>query len=118
MIYPLVQPAPQQAAKVARCMGKHPRYPLFLLFNTSDYFRSHSPGPYEINRTRTRDSDVIPPPMMLHYLLSMMASRPAGGGTRGPDFLQNLFPVGAQDGRWGDYVFNQEGTWLCFPLCY
>lgn len=73
------------------------------------YFRSGSPGPYEIhiNRTRTRDSDSIPAPMMLHYLMSLMSMQP-GGNSRAPDFFSGLLPPGSEDGRWGDYVFNQE----------
>ena len=50
--------------------------------------------------------------MMAQYLLAMLANRP---GRADPlnDFLGAILgqgePGGAENGRWGDYVLNQEG---------
>lgn len=43
---------------------------------------------------------------MVQYLLAMLGARPGNG-------LDDFFPLmgmpeGAENGRWGDYVFNQE----------
>ena len=52
-------------------------------------------------------------PLMLQYLLAMLQGPGAGGG-RGMDLFEGLMPGGAggggESGRWGDYVFSQEGT--------
>lgn len=56
--------------------------------------------------------DTIEGPLMLQYLLAML-QHPGGPGGRGGDPLAGLFggaaPSAAETGRWGDYVFNQEG---------
>ena len=55
---------------------------------------------------------------MAQYLLAMLANRP---GQRNPGSVNDLFgglfgtPEGAENGRWGDYVFNQEGKRI---ICY
>ncbi|KAL4242479.1 hypothetical protein ABKN59_011723 [Abortiporus biennis] len=63
-------------------------------------FASRTPRP-------TRPADTIAGPLMLQYLLTMLANRPGTNGQAPPDFLQGMFP-GAENGRMGDYVFNQE----------
>lgn len=54
-------------------------------------------------------------PLMAQYLLSMLGSRP-GGGDPLHDLLGGMLGPGgaggAENGRWGDYVFNQEGMTL------
>ena len=56
-------------------------------------------------------------PLMLQYLLTMLQHPGAPGGRGGGDALFDMFggppPGAAQSGRWGDYVFNQEGIYLC-----
>ncbi|KAI0033982.1 hypothetical protein K488DRAFT_46467 [Vararia minispora EC-137] len=43
--------------------------------------------------------------LMAQYLLSMLNQR-AGGNHEDP--FGSMFGIGPEDGRWGDYVFNQE----------
>jgi len=56
--------------------------------------------------------------MMAQYLLALLGQGPTG---RGMDPFAELFAGpdgGASSGRWGDYVFNQEGVCTslnCFP---
>lgn len=45
---------------------------------------------------------------MLQYLLAMMQQHPGRGGL-GFDPFGGGVPGGPEGGRWGDYVFNQEG---------
>lgn len=51
--------------------------------------------------------------MLAQYLLALMG--PGRGGDPFSDMLGGMFgpagmpPGGAESGRWGDYVFNQEG---------
>ncbi|TFY59349.1 hypothetical protein EVJ58_g5832 [Rhodofomes roseus] len=46
-------------------------------------------------------------PLMAQYLLAILGNRPGAGGMDGfPPFMG--MPEGAENGRWGDYVFNQE----------
>ena len=62
----------------------------------------------------TQHNANITGPMLAQYLMALLG--PAG---RGNDPLMNLFggmigpsgmpPGGGEPGRWGDYVFNQEG---------
>ena len=57
-------------------------------------------------------------PLMFQYLLAMLQQP----GRRGPmaDILEGFMPPGAESGRMGDYVFNQEGTCLLsipFGVC-
>lgn len=60
-------------------------------------------------RDRNDENASIAGPLMAQYLLSMLASR-SPGGIRGDPFggLGVNFGEGAESGRWGDYVFNQE----------
>ncbi|CAL1694479.1 unnamed protein product [Somion occarium] len=51
------------------------------------------------------DHETINGPLMFQYLLAML-SQGRNGGT--PGVLPGMFPPGAEGGRWGDYVFNQE----------
>jgi E3 ubiquitin-protein ligase RNF115/126 len=56
--------------------------------------------------------------MMAQYLhlLAFLGQGPTG---RGIDPFTELFAGpegGASSGRWGDYVFNQEGMYLLQPL--
>ncbi|KZT72871.1 hypothetical protein DAEQUDRAFT_808844 [Daedalea quercina L-15889] len=45
-------------------------------------------------------------PLMAQYLLTMLSNRPGHGMS---DFFPFMgMPEGAESGRWGDYVFNQE----------
>ena len=48
--------------------------------------------------------------LMFRYLLTMLGH--ARGGAGGLDFLNGMQP-GGEGGRWGDYVFSQEGSFLC-----
>ncbi|KAI0348286.1 hypothetical protein BDW22DRAFT_1480109 [Trametopsis cervina] len=54
------------------------------------------------------EDEAINGPLMFHYLLSMLQQQP--GGRRGPmaDFFGGMLPPGAESGRMGDYVFNQQ----------
>ncbi|KAH9947118.1 hypothetical protein B0H21DRAFT_807959 [Amylocystis lapponica] len=58
---------------------------------------------------RAQDQGGITGPLMAQYLLAMLGSRP-GHGDPLHDMLGGAFggPGGAENGRWGDYVFNQE----------
>lgn len=52
-------------------------------------------------------------PLMAQYLMTLLASRGMAGqadlfGPAGLNFMMGG-GVGAENGRWGDYVFNQEG---------
>jgi E3 ubiquitin-protein ligase RNF115/126 len=51
---------------------------------------------------------VIGGSLMAQYLLAMLSQR---AGREGPGGLGGGFNLsgGPDDGRWGDYVFNQEG---------
>ncbi|KZT08680.1 uncharacterized protein LAESUDRAFT_723587 [Laetiporus sulphureus 93-53] len=61
--------------------------------------------------SRQGGGDAINGALMAQYLLAMLANRP---GQRNPGSVNDLFgglfgtPEGAENGRWGDYVFNQE----------
>jgi hypothetical protein len=46
---------------------------------------------------------------MARYLLAMLTQR---AGREGGDPFNGLSLGGPEDGRWGDYVFNQEGRRL------
>lgn len=72
---------------------------------------------HEINVVRNDENASIAGPLMAQYLLSMLASR-SPGGIRGDPFggLGVNFGEGAESGRWGDYVFNQEGE-RAFNIC-
>lgn len=60
--------------------------------------------------TDTRpDGHVINGPLMAQYLLAMLANRPGRGDPFHEIFGGMLGPEGGESGRWGDYVFNQEG---------
>jgi E3 ubiquitin-protein ligase RNF115/126 len=57
---------------------------------------------------------VIGGSLMAQYLLAMLSQRTGREGPGGPGGGFNL-SGGPDDGRWGDYVFNQEGrqsAWL------
>lgn len=60
-----------------------------------------------------QDRPNITGPMLAQYLLALMG--PGRGGDPFSDMLGGMFgpagmpPGGAESGRWGDYVFNQEG---------
>ncbi|THH21223.1 hypothetical protein EW146_g286 [Bondarzewia mesenterica] len=60
-------------------------------------------------RGRTEDTSIAGP-LMAQYLLSMLASRSPRDGRDDPSNRLgfNLGGEGAENGRWGDYVFNQE----------
>lgn len=55
-----------------------------------------------------QDRDAINGPLMFQYLMAMLQQP----GSRGPmtDLFEGLVPPGAESGRMGDYVFNQEGA--------
>jgi len=54
--------------------------------------------------------------MMAQYLLALLGQGPIGRGM-GPFTDPFLGPEGgASGGRWGDYVFNQEGVYFPQPL--
>ncbi|THH08354.1 hypothetical protein EW145_g2762 [Phellinidium pouzarii] len=66
------------------------------------------------NEANGRDpQDSIPGQLMAQYLLTFLG----GGGVRGNRGLPPLFGAlgmgeqGSDTGRWGDYVFTQEGRW-------
>lgn len=46
--------------------------------------------------------------LMMQYLMAMMSGGPGRQGGGAPDFLQQMGNP-AQQGRMGDYVFNQQG---------
>ncbi|KAJ3534464.1 hypothetical protein NM688_g7132 [Phlebia brevispora] len=46
-------------------------------------------------------------PLMLQYLLAML-QQPGGRGDQFLEMFGGAHPSGAETGRWGDYVFNQE----------
>lgn len=53
----------------------------------------------------------IPGALVAQYLMALLGGQPHGGGG---DFLfPGLFGTGpeGEEGRWGDYVFNQEGAY-------
>ncbi|PCH34197.1 hypothetical protein WOLCODRAFT_22530 [Wolfiporia cocos MD-104 SS10] len=53
----------------------------------------------------------MPGELMTRYLLAMLASQGRGEGrARLTEIMGGLFPMaeGAENGRWGDYVYNQE----------
>ncbi|KAI0046629.1 hypothetical protein FA95DRAFT_1542337 [Auriscalpium vulgare] len=56
------------------------------------------------------DSPAIAGPLMAQYLLSMLSQRSQRDGREDPFGGFNMFgrTGGPEDGRWGDYVFNQE----------
>lgn len=63
---------------------------------------------------------------MAQYLMTLLASRGMAGhgdpfGPAGPNFMMGG-GEGTENGRWGDYVFNQEGTsktpWPDIPVSY
>ena len=58
----------------------------------------------------TQDRDIINGPLMFQYLVAML-SQP---GRNGPmaDLFEGMGPGGPEAGRFGDYVFNQEGAAL------
>ncbi|OCH89540.1 hypothetical protein OBBRIDRAFT_888317 [Obba rivulosa] len=58
--------------------------------------------------TGTQERPPLTGPLLAQYLLSMLASRQ--GGDDFANVLGGLFspPEGAENGRWGDYVTNQE----------
>ncbi|KAI0322985.1 hypothetical protein OF83DRAFT_1279176 [Amylostereum chailletii] len=61
------------------------------------------------NRTQTdAEGPSIAGPLMAQYLLSMLSQRGQQGGRGDPFSGINLFGGAPEDGRWGDYVFNQE----------
>ena len=53
---------------------------------------------------------MIDGPLMLQYLLAMLNQPGGPRGGPGFDFLEGMGGAGAESGRWGDYVFNQEGS--------
>lgn len=55
-----------------------------------------------------REGDTIDGSLMMQYLLAMLANRPGRGGLN--DAFGGLMgmPGGAENGQFGDYVFNQE----------
>lgn len=57
-----------------------------------------------------REVDTIDGSLMMQYLLAMLANRPGRGGLN--DAFGGLMgmPGGAENGQFGDYVFNQEGN--------
>jgi len=57
-----------------------------------------------------QDRATIAGPLMAQYLLAMLGSRPGRGNDSFNDMFGGMFgmPEGAENGRWGDYVFNQE----------
>ncbi|KAG0700666.1 hypothetical protein DFH29DRAFT_807261 [Suillus ampliporus] len=61
------------------------------------------------NQSGPRQPGDITGPMMAQYLLALLGHGPIG---RGMDPFTELFTLGpeggGQNGRWGDYVFNQE----------
>lgn len=61
------------------------------------------------------DHETINGPLMFQYLLAML-SQGRNGGT--PGVLPGMFPPGAEGGRWGDYVFNQEGIVSVSPVAH
>lgn len=82
----------------------------------------------DIDDPGAHDRQNITGPMMAQYLMALLgAQRPGGarGGAGGDPFAElfgGLGPLGglgafgggegqAGNGRWGDYVFNQEGTY-------
>ncbi|KAH9913363.1 uncharacterized protein B0H18DRAFT_1049185 [Fomitopsis serialis] len=58
------------------------------------------------SQTRQDGGPGIAGPLMAQYLLAILGNRP-GAGMDGFFPLMGM-PGGADDGRWGDYVFNQE----------
>jgi E3 ubiquitin-protein ligase RNF115/126 len=61
------------------------------------------------NQSGQRNTGDITGPMMAQYLLALL------GQGRGADPFAEMFslgPEGGGGGRWGDYVFNQEGVYL------
>lgn len=53
-----------------------------------------------------QDNAGIAGPLMVQYLLAMLGGRQRNGMD---DFFPLMgMPEGAENGRWGDYVFNQE----------
>jgi E3 ubiquitin-protein ligase RNF115/126 len=68
------------------------------------------------NQSGPRQPGDITGPMMAQYLLALLGQGPTG---RGVDPFAELFAGpegGASSGRWGDYVFNQEGMYLPQPF--
>ncbi len=49
--------------------------------------------------------------LMAQYLLAMLTQRAGREGLADP-FSGFSFVGGPEDGRMGDYVFNQEGMWI------
>lgn len=71
-----------------------------ILAHLTDFIRISDDGPS------------IAGPLMAQYLMTLLASRGMAGhgspfGPAGFDFMMG--GDGAENGRWGDYVFNQEG---------
>ena len=52
-------------------------------------------------------ANTINGPLMFQYMLAML-QQPGRAGHM-DDFFPGLMPPGAESGRMGDYVFNQEG---------
>lgn len=50
--------------------------------------------------------------MMAQYLLALLGQGPTGRGADPFAEMFSLGPEGGPGGRWGDYVFNQEGVYL------
>lgn len=101
---------PQLATKSPDCHSKVPRCAprRFAVHLSSARFAP----PRNLDGT-AQDRPNITGPMLAQYLLALMG--PGRGGDPFSDMLGGMFgpagmpPGGAESGRWGDYVFNQEG---------
>lgn len=72
------------------------------------------------NQSGPRHPGDITGPMMAQYLLALLGQGPTGRG--GTDPFAEMFSLGPEGGggaggRWGDYVFNQEGVYLHESFC-
>jgi hypothetical protein len=79
-----------------------------LTTNTLDKIHSYTNSYVTRNAQGARpEGNPISGSLMFQYLLAMMQQPGRSGRT--DDFFSGLMPPGAESGRMGDYVFNQEG---------
>lgn len=90
----------------------------------AQFLRREPSSDFDDDDRMAHDRTNISGPMMAQYLMALLGTQRPGavrGGAGGDPFAQlfgGLGPLGAfgggegqaGNGRWGDYVFNQEGT--------